>query len=347
MQASAAREAVLDRALSISPTQFENLCRILIRRAEPTRELELTPRSGDDGIDVHAVIDRDVFQARLGVQAKRNDESNTVSSSTMRTFKGSLREGGYHVGTFITTASFSAPAVDSARQGSIRLLDGPDLADLMVESELGVEETDGEFATDHEFWDLFELEDDDRVRSDAVPQADVVDHLNIVLRGIDEGYDVKPQITELLERETGEPWDQRQADYYPHAAWPLGFVHKDTTVEYEGYERRQWVLSRVGAEYVEYLETGNETAAEALLEERIREMAIAKPILRTLRQEGTIDHDELQSLVMAHTLPPAHEHGLSRSTADRRGNTLGRWLEKLPEVTRHGPSLSRSTYEYR
>lgn len=69
MNAATAKDDILDRALSITPDQFEQLCRILIKRSEKTRELELTPRSGDDGIDVHAVVDRDLFQARLGVQA--------------------------------------------------------------------------------------------------------------------------------------------------------------------------------------------------------------------------------------------------------------------------------------
>lgn len=347
MQVSTARDNILDHALSVSPGQFEQLCRILIKRSEPTKELELTPRSGDAGIDVHAVIDRDLFQARLGVQAKRNDTGNTVSSDTMRTFKGSLREGDYHVGTFVTTSSFSTPAVESAQKGYIQLINGERLTDIMLESDLGViQEGENEFATDWEFWEIFELEDNNLVRSDAVPQADTVDVLNIVLRGIGQGNDVKPTITEFLERETGENWDPRQADYYPHAAWPLGFVHKDTTVEYEGYKRRQWTLSRIGAEYVQYLQNDDKDSAEQLLYEQIREMEIAKRVLSKLQKRGTLAHSELQKIVHENTLPSEHEHGLSKNTADRRGDTIGRWIEKLPEIVRHGSSLKNSTYEY-
>jgi restriction system protein len=346
MQPTAAKDDILDHTLSISPVQFEQLCRILIKRSEPTRELELTPASGDAGIDVHAVIDRDLFQARLGVQSKRNDEGNTVSSDTIRTFKGSLREGEYHVGTFITTSSFSNPAVESAEKGYIQLIDGDRLTEVMLESELGVVRDGDGYATDWEFWDIFELEDNDLVRSDAVPQADTVEVLNIVLRGIERGFDVKPTITEFLERETGNDWDPRQADYYPHAAWPLGFVHKDTTVRYNGYERRQWTLSRIGAEYVQYLTEGKTEAAERLLNKRIREMEIAKRVLDVLEEEGTLSHHDLQQIVHENTLPKQHEHGLSETTAYRRGDTIGDWIEKLPEVVRRGPTRKNSTYEY-
>jgi len=61
----------------------------------------------------------------------------------MRTFKGSLREGDYHVGTFITTSSFSNPALESAEKGYIQLINGDRLADIMLQSDLGVVE-DGE-----------------------------------------------------------------------------------------------------------------------------------------------------------------------------------------------------------
>jgi restriction system protein len=353
MQAAVARNDILDHALSISPGQFEQLCRILIRESEKTRELELTPSSGDDGIDVHAVVDRDLFQARLGVQAKRNNEGNTVSSDTMRTFKGSLSEGNYHVGTFVTTSSFTSHAVDSAQKRYIRLINGQRLSEIMLQSELGViQEGENEYTTDWEFWELFEIERDDLIRSDAVPQADNVDVLNVVLRAINEGHTVKPTITEYMEDKRGESWRPRQADYYAQAAWALGFLHKDTKVEYAGYERQQWTLSRVGREYVEYLSEGDTESSETLLLQQIGEMEIAKRVLRELEQQGSMKHEEVQDIVHENTLPSELDDGLSRDTSDRRGNTVGRWIERLPNVVRHArtgaPSyqLAGSTYEW-
>lgn len=353
MQASTARDDILDHALSISPSQFEQLCRILIRESEKTRELELTPTSGDQGIDVHAVVDRDLFQARLGVQAKRNNEENNVSSDTMRTFKGSLSEGDYHVGTFVTTAGFTQPAIDSAEKRYIRLVDGQRLSEIMLRSNLGVvQEGENEWATDWEFWDLFEIERDDLLLSDAIPQADTVEVLNIVLLAIDADNTVKPTIKEFMEEQTGESWRPRQADYYCQAAWALGLLHKDTKVKYAGYERQQWTLSRVGQEYVQYLNANDADSAEALLFERIREMEIAKRVLAKLESKGTMSHEELQELVHENTLPPELDEGLSQDTSYRRGNTVGRWIERLPEVVRHPPDgapdyqLKGSTYEY-
>jgi restriction system protein len=58
MKVSTAREELLDKALQIDHEQFEQLCKMVIERAEPTRELDLTPFRGDGGIDIHAVIDR-------------------------------------------------------------------------------------------------------------------------------------------------------------------------------------------------------------------------------------------------------------------------------------------------
>lgn len=349
MQEQRAKEQLLEQALSISPGQFEQLCRILIKQSEKTEELELTPRSGDDGIDVHAVIDRDLFQARLGVQAKRNKEDNVVSSDTIRTFKGSLSEGNYHVGTFITTSSFTDPAIESAETGHIRLIDGEEITKIMLESQIGIiQKEDNNFEIDWDFWEIFEIERNDLIRSDAVPQANTVEHLNIVLRAIGNGRDVKPTIHNFLEEKTNKSWDDRQADYYSQAGWALGFVHKDTTVMWEGHERQQWTLSRIGQEYVEYLTEGDHDAAEELFYERIREMKITKRVLNKLEKEATIEHSELQHIVYENILPEDYDNGLKKSTAHRRGDTIGRWIEKLPEVVRHGPErqLKGSTYEY-
>ncbi|WP_281195059.1 restriction endonuclease [Halorubrum sp. F4] len=71
MRASTAKEELLDRGLQIDHEQFEQLCKMVIERAEPTRELELTPFRGDGGIGIHAVIDRELFHTRLGVQSKQ------------------------------------------------------------------------------------------------------------------------------------------------------------------------------------------------------------------------------------------------------------------------------------
>jgi len=78
MKAPTAKAEVLNKGLAIDHEQFEQLCRMVIERVEPSQELELTPFRGDGGIDIHAVADRTLFHARLGVQAKPYGPDNMV-----------------------------------------------------------------------------------------------------------------------------------------------------------------------------------------------------------------------------------------------------------------------------
>ena len=248
MQPTMARDRLLDRTLSLDSEQFEQLCKMLIERAEQTRELELTPFRGDGGIDVHAIIDRDLFYASLGVQAKQYQPGNTVGVNTLHSFKGALTDQNYHIGTVITTSSFTDGAMESAQRDSIRLIDGDRLLDIMISSEIGVNETsDGEYDLDSEFWKAFDQpEDRNTIPSLEVPQADNFDVIRLVLQAVDAGLDMKPTITGYLERKTGNDWDPRQADYYGIAGWLLGFLHKEQQVEVDGRLVRRWGLTRAG-----------------------------------------------------------------------------------------------------
>jgi restriction system protein len=94
-------------------------------------------RSGDGGID--GIIKED----KLGldviyVQAKR--WTGTVGAKDVRDFVGSL--AGHHAskGVFITTSSFTRDAADFVKnvQQKVILIDGPKLADLMIDHGVGV-----------------------------------------------------------------------------------------------------------------------------------------------------------------------------------------------------------------
>lgn len=236
MRPRAAHEAVLDRALDLDDDQFEQLCKMVLERAERTRELELTPFRGDGGIDVHAVVDRDLFYVRLGIQAKRYAPGNTVGVRTLRSFRGALRDGDYHVGTVVTTSSFTSGAEESAAGDNVRLVDGERLGSVMTESAIGVTEVEtDEYALDDPFWEAFETpETDDRIPSEEVPQADSLGIVRTVLRAVESGADHKHEITAYLTGATGEEWAPRQADYYGTAGWLLGFLHRDEPTDEEG-----------------------------------------------------------------------------------------------------------------
>ena len=95
-------------------------------------------KSGDGGID--GIINED----RLGldviyIQAKRWDE-NTIGRPEIQKFAGALQGRRARKGIFITTSTFSKEAKEFVRniESNIILIDGDQLADLMIEHDIGV-----------------------------------------------------------------------------------------------------------------------------------------------------------------------------------------------------------------
>lgn len=98
-----------------------------------------TPRSNDGGID--GVIDQDVLGLRkVYVQAKRYRPGNAVQRPEVQGFVGAL-SGKADSGVFITTSRFSPGAEAWAEDVPARiiLIDGPRLAELMIEYGVGVQ----------------------------------------------------------------------------------------------------------------------------------------------------------------------------------------------------------------
>ena len=96
--------------------------------------------SGDGGID--GVINQDPLGLeKVYLQAKR--WANQVGEPEIRNFSGSLDARGAAKGVFITTSNFSGTARQTAETISagskfIRLIDGSELARLMIEHGVGV-----------------------------------------------------------------------------------------------------------------------------------------------------------------------------------------------------------------
>jgi len=95
-------------------------------------------KSGDGGVD--GVIKED----KLGldvvyIQAKRWDNSQ-VGSKEIQAFVGALHGRKARKGVFITTSGFSKPARDYVRdiQDKVVLIDGHELAELLIEHGVGV-----------------------------------------------------------------------------------------------------------------------------------------------------------------------------------------------------------------
>ncbi len=96
-------------------------------------------RSGDGGID--GVIDEDRFGLdRVYLQAKRYAPSNSIGRPEVQGFVGSLVGLGAAKGVFVTTSRFGQNAIEYMRDLAQRVIlnDGQNLADLMIEHNVGV-----------------------------------------------------------------------------------------------------------------------------------------------------------------------------------------------------------------
>ena len=140
---AALKAELLQRVLAQSPAFFERaIVDLLVAMgyggSHKGAALSLG-RSGDGGVD--GVIDEDRLGLdRIYIQAKRYAPHVGVGRPDVQGFIGSLVGFGATKGVFVTTSSFSAPAVDFVRHLPQRvvLIDGTRLAELMIEHGVGV-----------------------------------------------------------------------------------------------------------------------------------------------------------------------------------------------------------------
>ena len=132
-------DEMLDALKGVDPYQFERIVLVLLEKMGYGTGQQVG-RSGDGGID--GVIDQDPLGLeKIYIQAKR--WQNTVGEPEIRNFSGSLATNGAAKGVFITTSNFSTTARQAAQTISagiqlIRLINGHELARLMVQHGVGV-----------------------------------------------------------------------------------------------------------------------------------------------------------------------------------------------------------------
>ncbi|AKR55109.1 restriction endonuclease [Devosia sp. H5989] len=140
---AALRTDLLDRILVNSPAFFEQLIVDLLVAMgyggnHESAAMQLG-RTGDGGVD--GVINEDrLGLERIYVQAKRYAPGNPIGRPDVNGFVGSLVGFGATKGVFVTTSTFSQPARDYVKNLAQRivLIDGRELADLMIEHDVGV-----------------------------------------------------------------------------------------------------------------------------------------------------------------------------------------------------------------
>ena len=131
---------MLESVKGVTPTRFEMLVVDLLMNMG-YGEGQAVGKSGDGGID--GVINQDALGLeKVYIQAKRYTVG-MVSDPDMQKFAGSMIANGATKGVFITTADFTGPARQTARNVSrrnetIRLVDGSELAQLMIKHGVGV-----------------------------------------------------------------------------------------------------------------------------------------------------------------------------------------------------------------
>lgn len=343
MNTDGALEKLKERNYEIDPIKFEHLCKMVVEEVENPDSITTTRRSKDHGIDIEGSVGTDLYNGEFGVQVKQYD--GNVSSGAIRGLAGSLQGAGYGFGTLITTSSFTSDAIAKVKDTefyAINLIDGDELAELMLEHEIGVkeqptgEDEERKFTLDPEFWAQFDKFAGDLIPSWKVPQADNLDVLNIALQAVADGQHYKPEIADYLSVETGESWTPRQADYYTTAASIMGYLDESESPDKER-KMRQWTLTEDGEEYLTYLSQGDEKAVERDFAAHVANIEIIEKIVDVLKEEYKISKADVEDVIREET-------EITGTTVGRRASTVGKWLGKHSDVKRLDKGTLRFEY---
>ena len=137
------QEEILQRIMESDPELLEKLSIELMNAMGYGEKVDSTHtgKSGDGGVD--AIVKEDSLGLGvINIQTKRYTADNHIQPAAIREFSGTLR-GGVNKGVFITTSSFTKGAKEEAKlsNGQIILIDGNELARLMIKHGVGVKNT--------------------------------------------------------------------------------------------------------------------------------------------------------------------------------------------------------------
>jgi len=131
---------ILNRLKDVEPATFENIVAQLLEKlgygSKDDGSIKVTGRSHDGGIDGICSLDK-LGLGKVIFQAKR--WNSNVGIKEVSQLVGAVHSKRVSSGILITTADFTADAKKEAdRAGNIRLIDGQELASLMIQTGLGV-----------------------------------------------------------------------------------------------------------------------------------------------------------------------------------------------------------------
>lgn len=132
------KDEILSSLKNMNPEKFEKVV-VDLMVAMDYGVGQTTRYVGDGGID--GIIDEDELGlSKIYLQAKRYSNGK-VNEKEMRDFLGALSDKPVTKGVFITTSAFSEKAANMAKNAKhhvVRLVDGFELAELMMKHNLGV-----------------------------------------------------------------------------------------------------------------------------------------------------------------------------------------------------------------
>lgn len=138
LRSSVAAE-LLETLATVSPSFFETIVLDLLHRmgyGASRADLQRVGGSGDGGIDGVISLDK-LGLEKVYVQAKR--WQGTVGRPEVQGFYGALAGQRANKGVFITTSGYTSQAIEFAKSVErVVLVDGPRLAELMIEHDVGV-----------------------------------------------------------------------------------------------------------------------------------------------------------------------------------------------------------------
>ena len=145
------RKRLYEVLINMDPYGFERLTQRVLRECGFTNVV-VTKKSGDGGIDGTGKLKiNGIFSFNIAFQCKRYQES--VGAGDIRDFRGSLTTD-IEKGVFITTGSFSKPAIEEASnpgKQQIDLIDGEEFITKLAEFGIGVKEVK-DYEIDEQFF---------------------------------------------------------------------------------------------------------------------------------------------------------------------------------------------------
>lgn len=132
-------DELLGEVIKLSPTAFEKMVIDLLSKmgyGAFENAGRTTAVTGDEGIDGIIMEDKLGFNL-IYIQAKKWDIHSAVGRPDVQSFVGAISGKGGK-GLFVTTSKFSKQAIDYAKHQHIILIDGDQLAKLMIDHNFGV-----------------------------------------------------------------------------------------------------------------------------------------------------------------------------------------------------------------